>query len=314
MNGLQLARRLKRLFVSAFQSEMFNDVLVRRLSDDDAALPIIDPEGEDVTRHQISMEAEGRGPENPGHRPLAGVLVPQNGIRGEPEGDGGRKGHQHGGHMSVPLGIFQSIGIRNSNQKLADELHFADFAPDGSLADPRANVAVAIRLSYRALADPVSNPMQRGEALAYLVHCLGDAHQPLHCGWAADLGGTTITILGLGRSHARTELHAVFDSGLIRSTRIRQPADYARERLEPLIPKFEGRALASLDPTTWIQESHQLALEDAYVDENGTLVQNGAILSLAYERRGLLIVDQRLAEAGIRLAALLKPALGRPIP
>ena len=225
-----------------------------------------------------------------------------------------REGHQHGGHMNVPLGIFQSIGIRNSNQKLADELHFADFAPDGSLANPRANVAVAIRLSYRALADPVSNPMQRGEALAYLVHCLGDAHQPLHCGWAADLGGNTITILGLGRSHARTELHAVFDSGLIRSTRIRQPADYVRERLEPLIPKFEGRALASLDPTTWIQESHQLALEDAYVDENGTLVQNGAILSLAYERRGLLIVDQRLAEAGIRLAALLKPALGRPIP
>ena len=48
--------------------------------------------------------------------------------------------------------------------------------------------------------------------LIWLVHVIGDVHQPLHCGYGYDRGGNDVSVTFFGKS---TELHAVWDSGIL---------------------------------------------------------------------------------------------------
>ena len=77
----------------------------------------------------------------------------------------------------------------------------------------------------------------------------------------------------------------------------------------PLLPSVQSDALASLNPADWVAESHSLAKKYAYVDENGQKIATGATLSDAYVANRLPIAEKRLAEAGLRLAELLKQVL-----
>jgi hypothetical protein len=71
----------------------------------------------------------------------------------------------------------------------------------------------------------------------------------------------------------------------------------------------QSDALATLNPADWVAESHSLAKKYAYVDESGKKIATGATLSNAYVESRLPIAEKRLAEAGLRLAALLKQVL-----
>jgi hypothetical protein len=219
-----------------------------------------------------------------------------------------REGHQHGGHMDVPLVIFKSLGANSSANRKVDNLHFADFDENGRVS-PSDDVIIGVRLALQALRDKGSSGEARGEALSFLVHLVGDAHQPLHCARRADYGGNTIAISGLGENQERTELHAVWDSGMLRLVHISQAREYVSARLLPVIPQVASGALLSLNPETWARESNTLANEAAYVNDDGSQIQSGDALSQAYVDRNILIVDKRLAEAGVRLGAVLTGAL-----
>ena len=211
-------------------------------------------------------------------------------------------------HKAEPLAIFTSLGIKDSSR--ADGLHFADYDATQTIVAPKGvSVIAGVNLSAKALADPASTVRQKAEALAYLIHCVGDAHQPLHSGHAADKGGNDIEIAGLGASHAKTELHAVWDTGLFNSTKIKDPATYIKNRLSTLIAAEKSDAAKSLDPAAWVVESHKLAESSAYVDENGHTIPSGAVLSGAYVEANLKVVDLRLVMAGLRLAAVIKKAI-----
>ena len=75
------------------------------------------------------------------------------------------------------------------------------------------------------------------------------------------------------------------------------------------MPTVKSEALATLNPTDWVKESRSLANQYAYVDENGQKIVTGATLSEAYVASRLVIAEKRLAEAGLRLAELLKQVL-----
>lgn len=49
-------------------------------------------------------------------------------------------------------------------------------------------------------------------AITFLVHFIGDVHQPLHVGWKDDLGGNKVKCTFFGKD---TNLHSVWDSGMI---------------------------------------------------------------------------------------------------
>lgn len=56
----------------------------------------------------------------------------------------------------------------------------------------KACVDGSIQNYTNRLADSQQDNVQREQALKFLVHFIGDAHQPLHGGFASDLGGNSI--------------------------------------------------------------------------------------------------------------------------
>jgi hypothetical protein len=70
----------------------------------------------------------------------------------------------------------------------------------------RANVPAGTNLST------AFNTYTPAEQLKFLIHMVGDIHQPLHCATNADAGGNCINTSGFGQS----ELHAVWDTGMVK--------------------------------------------------------------------------------------------------
>ena len=117
--------------------------------------------------------------------------------------------------------------------------------PDGNCVIPK------IDQFERTVADARATPLQRREALMYLIHLVGDMHQPLHCSDNADKGGNDIKLAFLGRP---TNLHSLWDTGLtgadgrggsaLRRSRSRPHAEKDQEIRQGRREKL-GRAIAS---------------------------------------------------------------------
>ncbi len=58
-----------------------------------------------------------------------------------------------------------------------------------------------------------ADPLRRLHAVKYVVHLVGDVHQPLHAGWGEDRGGNSYQLQAFMRG---SNLHAFWDSGMIR--------------------------------------------------------------------------------------------------
>ena len=133
------------------------------------------------------------------------------------------------------------------------------------------------------------------EALKFLVHFVGDIHQPLHVSHAKDKGGNDIKVEFF---HDRTNLHRLWDSGLIRRTK-KPWTDYASELRQGITPEQLADWRKVTDPSDWATESYELALSHAYeIPKNGQLGE-------AYFDRSIPVVNRRLAMAGVRMATML---------
>jgi hypothetical protein len=139
-----------------------------------------------------------------------------------------------------------------------------------------------------------------GAALKFIIHFVGDVHQPLHTAQHnGDRGGNDVMVTFFGQS---SKLHAVWDTGLIMRTVFAWGAYVTR--LETTW--FPGRDLTGLDggsPADWAVESHQYARSTAYD------IPDGAILEMNYYNEALPVIDRQLALAGVRLARYLTDTL-----
>jgi len=154
---------------------------------------------------------------------------------------------------------------------------------------------------------------QRRDALRFAVHFVADVHQPLHT-VAAARGGNDVRVSGsmhgeTCRHHCELEpefsnLHALWDTGLIRRTAWSWGA-YV-DRLESGILQEESvrRAAAVQDPVQWANESHAAAR----AVWNDSLVPVYGHLDDRYYRAVHPILDRQLALAGVRLAQFLNEA------
>jgi S1/P1 Nuclease len=155
-----------------------------------------------------------------------------------------------------------------------------------------------IEIFERVLADVGAPREQRIEALKFVVHFVGDIHQPFHAIGEA-VGGNGISVVEFGSpecGQCRCNVHGAWDSGLIQHTGMNTEQYVAH--IEKMIS--EGHVNVGGTPEEWANESHQFA--------RSALLQDGGQVDEPYYRNEIKVVDERLAQAGVRLANLLNHA------
>ncbi len=168
-------------------------------------------------------------------------------------------------------------------------------------------VIAATQRFQRVLADASRTQSERAEALRFLVHFVGDAHQPLHCADRDDGGGNDVEVTFFDQQvnphlRKRWNLHAVWDAGLIERTEL-SPTRYIK-RLQSALRSADLADLERGSVVDWVLEAHRAAAEHVYK----TLPANKR-LGAAYFNENLPVVDDLLAKAGVRLARLLNDTL-----
>ncbi|AMX98787.1 S1/P1 nuclease [Mesorhizobium ciceri] len=152
-----------------------------------------------------------------------------------------------------------------------------------------------------------SQPLDdRRRALKFLIHLVGDLHQPLHT--IGDQGGgngisvTLVTQEGVnGNLPFNSNLHAAWDAGLIDKTAWSWGS--YEDRLENGWLKTADVPVATSGTTIdWANETHKLAVD---IIES---VPANIVLDDAYRRSNLPILDEQLGRGGLRLAKLLNDA------
>jgi nuclease S1 len=171
---------------------------------------------------------------------------------------------------------------------------------------------VVDRISYNRerLADLSLDRADRAIALKFLVHLIGDLHQPFHAA-GVERGGNGILVSAFGSAicandaeiSSRCNLHAVWDTVLIAHRRLGEQ-QYLNE-LEQVIRDRRSDDVANSSPSEWAMESHNLAK---------TLLPTQGNVDEAYYRAHVSAVDARLAVGGLRLAVVLNESLSQPPP
>lgn len=135
-------------------------------------------------------------------------------------------------------------------------------------------------------------------ALKCLVHLIGDIHQPLHVGNGTDRGGND---LKLEYFWSGSNLHRVWDSGIIDGQKYSY-TEYANWIDHPTSPQLES--WSSLKALDWAYESKEYR-KQCYE----TAPEDGK-LSYRYNFDNIDLLNQRLLQAGIRLANVLNDIYG----
>jgi len=169
---------------------------------------------------------------------------------------------------------------------------------DGTQRSP--NVVTQVTAMIKVLKDKESSFDDKSFALKYLVHMVGDIHQPMHTGRYSDYGGSKIKVEFLGRKSQKkwTNVHVLWDSDLIDDYKMSY-TEYANSLLSYKTVDFEQG-----DIEVWTNESHQHA-KKIYSELRG-----GELLGFDYVYENLPIVNDRLYRAGIRLANILNSIFG----
>lgn len=177
----------------------------------------------------------------------------------------------------------------------------------GSRSDRWRDCAVDRILFWeQRLADASLDRADRATALKFIVHFIGDLHQPFHT-LGVGRGGNDVDVRVFGEVNCADEgekafacnLHSVWDSRLIARRNLDDRAYLAQ--LQKLIADKRLAAAAPTTPVQWAEQSWRLA--------RAALVAPGTNIDDAYYRRHIAVIDERLALAGIRLAAVLNRAL-----
>ena len=190
------------------------------------------------------------------------------------------------------------------SRKETEPWHFIDIPIDSTGLDmkrdcpPEGCVISKISEFRRLWTDPAASPASRREALLFLVHFVGDMHQPLHCANHDDKGGNEVPVVFLGEA---TNLHSLWDSGLLK----RMPdEDRLLEIISAVLTPERAAEWSRGTVEEWAGESFRLAQMVVY----GYLppATAGAVsLGEGYQRAAEPIVRDQIAKAGARLAAIL---------
>ena len=153
-------------------------------------------------------------------------------------------------------------------------------------------------------AEPLRGSTQ-ATALAFLVHLIGDIHQPLHVGKNRDLGGNKITVLFFGE---KTNLHRAWDSDIIEHEKL------SYTEFAMFIDKMNSQEVADCQNSSiedWANESIELR-ERIYNNLYNYTDRESGLPSFSWQNQHDFIpqVKRRLLEGGVRLAGVLNDIFG----
>ncbi len=168
--------------------------------------------------------------------------------------------------------------------------------PDGTqyedVGPPKeGDAAYALKKYTAVLNDQKSSKEERALALKFIVHIIGDLHQPLHVGTGLDRGGNNLKVKFMGRN---SNLHSVWDSGMMKQRNL----SYTEwtDWLNKHITEEDIKNWSTTDHLVWIKESYDIRQSIYPKDTN---------LSYAYLEKHLPTLKMRIQQAGIRIAAYL---------
>lgn len=139
---------------------------------------------------------------------------------------------------------------------------------------------------------------KRLQALKYVVHLVGDVHQPLHAGYADDKGGNRYQVQFAGRG---TNLHAIWDSGLIKT--LNESSGVLAARLsKERAKRGTGRTANEFAPVQAAEESCRIVGREGFYP--------GRTVNRDYVEQYQTILEEQLVIAGTRLASALNQVLG----
>lgn len=163
-------------------------------------------------------------------------------------------------------------------------------------------VVVEIAELRRRVHDPATPPDQRREALMFLIHFIGDMHQPLHCEDNNDRGGNSVQVQFFGR---RSNLHSVWDSGLLGRIGTEE------QLFAGLSQESAGHAARYSKGTVakWAEESHKAARKVAYAKLPKTVQGAPVVVDARYEKAVDPVIRRQIELAGARLAKVLNTEL-----
>lgn len=204
--------------------------------------------------------------------------------------------------------------IRSQKIELFTHWHYIDhaFSADGTpiknLIDTD-NAVWAVDKIQPVVGNAKANPYERARFLAFLVHIVGDIHQPLHTVARisadhpdGDQGGNLFLVKFPPTKPQTITLHKLWDQGI--DLLLSSDVKTLSAKVTSLYPEsYFDSQLKDLSPSSWSKEGTAIAQSFVYsTPEN-------AIPSSNYMAVGKEIAEERLALAGYRLAYLLNNLL-----
>jgi hypothetical protein len=160
-----------------------------------------------------------------------------------------------------------------------------------------------IREFQAILKDPSRPVEERRLALRFLVHLVGDLHQPLHVGDNHDRGGNDTQVRFFNRG---SNLQRVWDSDMIERARADESRWLAElAEMDTSLARCEG---IEGKVAEWGKESLLAARADYVMPGAGALIKPGRNLGDEYQAENLPVVKRRLFQAGARLTMVLNEA------
>jgi hypothetical protein len=173
-------------------------------------------------------------------------------------------------------------------------------------ASEKGDCAIAEILRARAdLADVGKPAAARAEALKFVIHFVGDLHQPLHAIDNHDRGGNDVRVVALrGEDGRATNLHAAWDTGILNLSSETEAA-----RADRLLADLRKAPLdTTIDIVRWAEDSHAIAERITYGYPGfkaGAPPVDPITLDEPYRAKAADAIDQQLRLAGQRLASIL---------
>jgi hypothetical protein len=157
------------------------------------------------------------------------------------------------------------------------------------------------------LANKDTNPEEQIVALKFLLHFVGDLHQPLHASDDNDRGGNSKKVSALGFHSGN--LHHFWDTSFVEE--LGPDAKSIASDLVGHISQEQQQVWSKGGPADWALESFQIAKEDVYGQLPPPNAKGTYRLTDDYISLGTQDVAIQLSKGGVRLAFILNQSLGR---
>jgi hypothetical protein len=230
-----------------------------------------------IAANHLTPGAKAAVQELLGNESLAGVSTWADELRMKPEFKYTTPWH----YINLPLGLSYSQFKEKVENMTQD------------------NVYSAMLKQEKILADQNLSKKKRAEALKFIVHFVGDLHQPMHISRAEDEGGNTIQLNYEGKG---TNLHSLWDSRLIEHQGLTY--EQVAEKYDHVSAR-ESKKWQKAPLIVWMWESYQISSTlYAEVDQ-----MKDRKLEADYGEKHYPIIEKRLQQAGLRLAGLLNGIL-----